>query len=407
MSHSSSENGITPAGKLGKADIVGQILMKPRPRAINSLASNGSEPAENVDKPPSHSNSRSAGKPHNRSRASGNVQTINIVSGAAKSPRKGRNDSSTKQFFAARLLRTNRDEHSRQLKLKEEELRLKQTELEMLSTAYTVAEVKKDETKANTALVKQRLTEMQNEGRLIMGAIRQLQNARNGYAESSKSVKVLKQKLSWTTEKELNSRIADLERMISEGKVNLQEEKRIVRELRDLEASRANVRKLQAAQKSHADVQGQLIAIDGSISDRRKELELINGQIEVHKKALVKLKEEADPLHVKLKSLFRDRCLAQQEIRVLKSQIHEQKKAFGERERHWFQNRRDIQALRKLVTAQNYEEAQALASAITEGVMARLKNDTLRKEYVQVSFQRNPSRFTEVMGPWVRSQAHR
>jgi len=44
---------------------------------------------------------------------------------------------------------------------------------------------------------------------------------------------------------------------------------------------------------------------------------------------------------------------------------------------------------------------------ITEGVMARLKNDTLRKEYVQVSFQRNPSRFTEVMGPWVRSQAHR
>ena len=151
------------AGSSKKEDVVGQILMKPRPKNIsvkgNSSASSFSAlaavEAEGQMSGGSCGKGSSTNGLHSPRVNNGSPSSLSSSLGGSSSSISvgGRNvNGHTRHFFAARLLRTNGDEHSRHLKLREEELRLKQTQLEMLSSAYTVAEVKKDEVKANTMI---------------------------------------------------------------------------------------------------------------------------------------------------------------------------------------------------------------------------------------------------------------
>ncbi|KAJ7568101.1 hypothetical protein O6H91_01G018500 [Diphasiastrum complanatum] len=186
------------------------------------------------------------------------------------------------------------------------------------------------------------------------------------------------------SEKELDDRIASLEGRIAHDTISLQEEKLLVREIRQLNASRDQVC---ANALLHAEVQetlGQKDEIQARLKPLLAEVDLLRKDQQVAASKIAVIEEECNVLDEAISQLQKQREAANNTRQDAFISLQMLYKTENSRNDSFYQNRREIQ-LAKLYASQNNKAAvEEICDAQMERVLGLWTSDPdFRAEYVK------------------------
>ncbi|KAJ0250947.1 Proton pump-interactor 1 [Hirschfeldia incana] len=169
-----------------------------------------------------------------------------------------------------------------------------------------------------------------------------------------------------SSQEELNSMIYSYEYRIQHESIPLTEEKKILKEIRLLEGTRAKVianeatrAKIKEAMGHKDDIQGQVKEMGAGLDGVKKERQAISARINQLNEKVKATKDEIQVLNNELKTVTEKRDKAYSNIREIRKQREEMNSGF-------YQGREVMNKARELAAQKNVDELEALSNAEVE-----------------------------------------
>lgn len=187
-----------------------------------------------------------------------------------------------------------------------------------------------------------------------------------------------------SSEEELNEKIADLQYRIQHESIPLKEEKQLVREIKQLEATRNQVCANTALQAElvenlgpREDIQDQYKLLCQDLDLMRTEHKQTRADYEVIDKQIEKLNAEIE----ELRQQFEKANSVQQEAYVAFKELRKQENAKNDM---FYQNKRDVQAAKELASGRKFEDLEKFSLEQVESIFALWNTDSkFRSEYIK------------------------
>lgn len=189
-----------------------------------------------------------------------------------------------------------------------------------------------------------------------------------------------------SSEEELNDKIASIQYRIQHESISLKEEKQLLREIKQLEATRNQVcanTVLQAELVENLgpreDIQDQYRLLCQELDSMRKQHKEIRTEYEVIDKDIEKLNASIE----ELRQQFEKANGAQQEAYATFRELRKQENAKND---IFYKNKRDSQAARELASQKNFEALEKFCLDQVEGIFSLWNVDSkFRSEYVKAN----------------------
>lgn len=187
-----------------------------------------------------------------------------------------------------------------------------------------------------------------------------------------------------SSEEELNDKIAEIEFRIQHESMPLKEEKQLLREIKQLESTRSQVcanSVLQAELMENLgpkeEIQDQAKFLRQDLDTIRKEHRQAQSEYDVMNKEINKLNEAIE----ELRQQYEKANAAQQDAYVA---VRELKRQENLKNDPFYQNKRDVQAVRELASQKKAKEVEEISTKQVEDFMALWNTDSkFRTEYVK------------------------
>jgi len=150
----------------------------------------------------------------------------------------------------------------------------------------------------------------------------------------------------------IDKEIANLKRMQETTSMSLTQEKKLIKEIDSLEASKKHIANVVNTEASLGDIREQKKAIKAEIEAKDKEIDAVAAEIDTKQKEVDALKESEDEVYSNLNALKKDRDALKKEIGELMDKRNVVRDEFREANNKWYDYKRAIAAQKKM----QYEE---------------------------------------------------
>eukprot|EP00898_Chlorokybus_atmophyticus_P004934 jgi/Chlat1/5441/Chrsp36S09003 len=243
----------------------------------------------------------------------------------------------------------------------------------------------------------ERLKKSREEIRAKQDTMAPLQASLKRGAEETRNVRTKSREMLCSSEAELDALLQEHEYRIQHESIPLTEEKKLVRQIKQLKDSREAVRQLDAQKHSLSGTKAERDELHSQLKFWREEIEVLRSQHAVHQQVLDKHREEAAAIDAQIEGIRNEKAQIQLQHDELMEELRVAKKNLYNQEKEHRNNRRDIRTARGMAEAKQYDECEALCAEQRERMHALLNGDVeYRKHYVKLSQKRNPRRAVAV-----------
>jgi len=213
-----------------------------------------------------------------------------------------------------------------------------------------------------------------------------------------------KDTMRYTTMEEIDTELKQLQRRQETTSMSLMEEKRLIKEMDTLKASKNLVSTLKTKETNLESVREQRKVIAGEISAKDKEIDLVQVDIEERSEALKALSDKETDNRSSMQALFAERDDIKKNLNTAHDDKNEARQAFREINNKWYDFQRALRAQRKIQAEEEkkqreeekaawlkqkeeeellkipYEEEMALCDYLADYLTKAYLTDTKKKE---------------------------
>ncbi|GJP31414.1 hypothetical protein CLOM_g12051 [Closterium sp. NIES-68] len=192
--------------------------------------------------------------------------------------------------------------------------------------------------------------------------------------------------LECTSEAQLNALIAATEHRMQHETISLKEEKQLMKELKELEASRPKVKEMEALTASFAESQGQRDSIQERLKPIMAEVDVLKLERDAAQKICETLEAEAAALDAEVQALFGERAKAQLDADKVYDELRAARAATNKKDEDFRQYRADLATIQELAAKKDVAALEAFCEQQRERTHARLNTDSAyRTAYVEAN----------------------
>ncbi|MED6307964.1 MAG: hypothetical protein VX563_08115, partial [Planctomycetota bacterium] len=254
--------------------------------------------------------------------------------------------------------------------------------------ARTETEEARSSLKEITAEVKEKLDEMKP----MKEILKRQKDENNSLRSMSRDLKNIR------TEAELDGAIEALESQIAHESMSLQEEKNLIKSIKELKTKRPEIKEYEAKMSVHVETAA---ATKADSAELEKAMALTRGEIDVLK-VQQQVQYEVFKTHLDfekgieedIKGLNDEREKLKAELDATWQLLRKRRNEIRKSESEWYSHRRDVAKLRELVAAGDFDGATEFSRQQQEKLHAKLSNDKeYRSEFFNLLIERNPRRY--------------
>jgi uncharacterized coiled-coil DUF342 family protein len=197
-------------------------------------------------------------------------------------------------------------------------------------------------------------------------------------AESDKLVKDKKDAKStvrFTSVEEIDKEIAKLQRQQETTSMSLNEEKKLIKEMDALKASKEKIKDVQTKDAGLADVKQQRTILNDMIKAKDKEIDAVTKEMDEVGAEIKKLSEKETDKKSSLDGLFRQRDKLRNDISKVLKEKDSIRDDFREKQNQWWDYQRAVKAQRKI----QYEEDKKQREAERQEHLKKQEEEELKK----------------------------
>jgi uncharacterized coiled-coil DUF342 family protein len=191
----------------------------------------------------------------------------------------------------------------------------------------------------------------QKKGQLIdqKKAIRAQLDAIKGLADKLvKERKDTRSTVKFNSVAEINTEIAKLQKLQETTSMSLQEEKKLIKEMDALQASKGSIKDLQSKETDLEDVKEKRKTISADIGAKDKEIDAVSAEIEIRQAAMKLLSDKESEKRGGLDKLFKEREDLKKAISATLKEKDAARAEFREKNNEWFNNSRAVKAQKQI-----------------------------------------------------------
>jgi uncharacterized coiled-coil DUF342 family protein len=176
----------------------------------------------------------------------------------------------------------------------------------------------------------------------------QLDQVKTTADKLNKDRKDTKSNIRFTTLKEIEDEVARLQKLQETTSMSLQEEKKLIKEMDALKASKEHVKKLKSNETDMEGVKNQKKDISAMIADKDKEIDAISKEIETRQNAMKAMSEKETGKREVVDKLFKERDDLKKAITIKLKEKDAVRAEYREKNNEWFNNQRAVKAQRQM-----------------------------------------------------------
>jgi uncharacterized coiled-coil DUF342 family protein len=147
---------------------------------------------------------------------------------------------------------------------------------------------------------------------------------------------------------EINAEIAKLQKRQETTSMSLQEEKKLLKEMDMLQASKGSIKDLQSKETGLEDVKEKRKTISADIGAKDKEIDAVSADIEIRQAAMKLLSDKESEKRGGLDKLFKEREDLKKAISATLKEKDAARAEFREKNNEWFNNSRAVKAQKQM-----------------------------------------------------------
>ncbi|KAL3910426.1 MAG: hypothetical protein SGILL_007693, partial [Bacillariaceae sp.] len=190
-----------------------------------------------------------------------------------------------------------------------------------------------------------------------------------------KDKKDAKSTIRFTSVEDINKEIARLQRQQETTSMSLTEEKKIIKEMDALKASKSKIKDVQTKDAGLADVKQQRTIISDMLKAKDKEIDAVSAEMDVVGAEIKKLSEKETDKKSSLDGHFKERDKLRKDINTVLKEKDSIRDEFRKQHNVWWDYQRAIKAQRKI----QYEEEKKVREAEKAEFLKKKEEEELKK----------------------------
>eukprot|EP00897_Mesotaenium_endlicherianum_P005798 jgi/Mesen1/5246/ME000263S04354 len=272
------------------------------------------------------------------------------------------------------------------IKISEQRHKEKRDRQQFIKAALSLKQVKRSEAQASVRAARDRARACNTEVQKKFDEAKPLQELLRKLQDASAAAKTKTRELPASSEEELDHRIAEIEHRMQHETISLTEEKKLLRDMKALEASRPEVRASQAMRVSVSDSQGQREAIQARLKPLREEADVLKQERDAAKKIVETFEAEAQAAEDEVRELLEERHIANVEQEAAFKALYTLRQQCRTKEEEYWKNKREADQFYELAKAGKVQELVEFSEKQVEAVRAK---PDLDPAYQQVYIKAN------------------
>jgi|AntAceMinimDraft_5_1070358.scaffolds.fasta_scaffold05761_1 hypothetical protein len=265
-----------------------------------------------------------------------------------------------------------------------------------IDKAMKVIAVKQEERNAarsNLATVRDRMRDVAGDIREKFAQAKPLQDRVNAIVADATEVKDMSRELKVTTEDALDATLERLEYQMSHESLSVLQQKAILRQVKILKGTRAEIQDLHGKREAVAGARGEKDECYSQLKLVRGEIDILKQQEAVQKKIFDHYKSTADAADADVKRANEARGESNKERGKISADLRGMRSTGNRDKSEFWRARRTVGKARDLVKVGNIAEAEALCLEQMEHMHARLNmSGAYRREYLEAMGRMNEER---------------
>ncbi|GAQ82927.1 hypothetical protein KFL_001290180 [Klebsormidium nitens] len=303
---------------------------------------------------------------------------------AASTDQVQQEEKPTRTFCLVRIPRPDGSIGGAAIREAENRMKDKREKQEFLTVAVRLRQISRNEANGKVKEALETLKAVRAEIKSRVDLVKPMWETQRKLQEAGKLANSKRRDLPCATEAELDQKIQQLEYTRQHESQSLTEEKRILREIRQLESSREQVKANSALLSQYSSSGAERESISTQLKPLQEELETLRAEESEAKKALDLVDAEQKELNKGVEELLAQREEAREEHRAAYEELKKLRQQAAQRDHDYYQNRRDIQKFKQLAAQRDIPALEEFAHTQVEGIMARFSTDAAyRATYVK------------------------
>ncbi|CAI5469333.1 unnamed protein product [Closterium sp. Yama58-4] len=291
-----------------------------------------------------------------------------------------------REFYFIRIPRPDLSAEISKIKAVEQRVKEKRDKQQAVSAALRAKKAQWSEAFEALKAARARARDCSQDVRNKFDEAKPLQGVLRKMNESKASVRDRGRGLECTTEAQLNALIAATEHRMQHESISLKEEKQLMKELKELEASRPKVKEMEALTASFQESQGQRDSIQERLKPIMAEVDVLKLERDAAQKICATLEAEAAALDEEVQALFGERAKAQMEADKVYDELRAARAATNKKDEDFRQYRADLATIQELASKKDIAALEAFCEQQRERTHHKLNTDAAyRAAYVEAN----------------------
>ncbi|CAI5491616.1 unnamed protein product [Closterium sp. Naga37s-1] len=291
-----------------------------------------------------------------------------------------------REFYFIRIPRPDLSAEINKIKAVEQRVKEKRDKQQAVSAALRLKKAQWSEAFEALKAARARARDCSQDVRNKFDEAKPLQGVLRKMNESKASVRDRGRGLECTTEAQLNALIAATEHRMQHETISLKEEKQLMKELKELEASRPKVKEMEALTASFQESQGQRDSIQERLKPLMAEVDVLKLERDAAQKICATLEAEAAALDEEVQALFGERTKAQLDADKVYDELRAARAATNKKDEDFRQYRADLATIQELASKKDVAALEAFCEQQRERTHLRLNTDAAyRAAYVEAN----------------------
>ncbi|CAI7928994.1 unnamed protein product [Closterium sp. NIES-54] len=291
-----------------------------------------------------------------------------------------------REFYFIRIPRPDLSAEINKIKAVEQRVKEKRDKQQAVSAALRAKKAQWSEAFEALKAARARARDCSQDVRNKFDEAKPLQGVLRKMNESKASVRDRGRGLECTTEAQLNALIAATEHRMQHETISLKEEKQLMKELKELEASRPKVKEMEALTASFQESQGQRDSIQERLKPLMAEVDVLKLERDAAQKICATLEAEAAALDEEVQALFGERTKAQLDADKVYDELRAARAATNKKDEDFRQYRADLATIQELASKKDVAALEAFCEQQRERTHLRLNTDAAyRAAYVEAN----------------------
>jgi uncharacterized coiled-coil DUF342 family protein len=259
------------------------------------------------------------------------------------------------------------------------------TQSRLLSETLTVKKLARDAARDATRGAQAALSRTRDAFNAKMAVIAPLREALRSGGEASRKLRKAFADLPARSEAELDAKLAGLHHRIEHESIPLNEEKKLLADIKKLEAQRLHVREAEASAGAVAEARVDVSRAKEGLSEHEEELSMLRSERETQQAIVQSFRQKEDELNKEVEAAVAARSAARERQNAAYGRLTEQRRAQQSKMSEFLLNRRFSREVRQALAAGRGEEARSMCAKQTDAAVARLlKGGTFATEYFEL-----------------------